>query len=156
MTLGYHYVNCGLDYVYLRNGYREVETPHGRGVAIADARGLHEAIALAIVTSPRPIRGQEVRFLRAQLKLSQEGLAHIIGVRRGAVARWEGRPGEAIPGPADTSLRAFYALKARKDELADRVLRLLEEIDARRHGIEAARDATFRETDSGWECDRAA
>ena len=156
MTPGHHYVTCGLDYVYLRNGYREVETPHGAGVAISDARGLHEAIALAVIESPRPLRGQEVRFLRAQLKLSQDGLAHILRVRRGAVARWEGRPRAAIPGSAETALRAFYALKAGRNEVAEKVLHLLEEIDALENDRADVRDAAFRETPSGWEHARAA
>jgi hypothetical protein len=35
MTL-YHYQECGLDNVYLANGYREVETPYGPAVSVED------------------------------------------------------------------------------------------------------------------------
>ena len=68
MTDRYHYTQCGLDYVYLENGFRLEETPYGAGVSIEDADELHEAIALSIITSPHAIRGQELRFLRAMLE----------------------------------------------------------------------------------------
>ncbi len=109
MTEGYHYTACGLNYVYLENGFRIRETEHGSAVAIENARELHEAIARMIISSPQDLRGQEVRFLRAQLKLSQEGLAKALRTKRGSVARWEARPNHAIPGPADSALRMFYA-----------------------------------------------
>src|SRR6266404_24208 len=121
MTEGYHYKACGLDYVYLQNGYTIHDHPkHGRGVSIKDARGLHNAIARLIVSSPAPLRGQEVRFLRAQLKLSQEGLARVLQQERGSVARWEGAPDKPIIGSADSALRLFYALRAGGHDLANK------------------------------------
>lgn len=98
MTEGYHYTACGLDYVYLQNGFRVRETSHGRAVSIEDARGLHSAIATMIVTVPDRLRGQDVRFLRAQLKLSQESLAKALRTKRGSVARWELRLTRASQG----------------------------------------------------------
>ena len=46
----HHYVNSGLDYVYLANGFTVHDTPYGSGVAIENADGLHHAIAVAIIT----------------------------------------------------------------------------------------------------------
>ncbi len=43
----YHYQECGLTNVYLTNGYREVKTTCGRGIAIEDVHGLHKVIARA-------------------------------------------------------------------------------------------------------------
>jgi len=156
MTEGYHYTACGLDYVYLQNGYEVRETPHGKAVAIQDARGLHEAIARAVISSPRALRGQEVRFLRAQLKLSQEGLARVLRTKRGSVARWEAKPARSITGAADSALRMFYALKAEKHEVAERLVDLLTEADEVEHHVEMLRDATFRATAAGWEREREA
>ena len=62
MTEGFHYTACGLDYVYLQNGYKVHDTKHGKGVSVKDAQGLHHAIARAIICSPYHLRGQEVRF----------------------------------------------------------------------------------------------
>jgi DNA-binding transcriptional regulator YiaG len=156
MTEGYHYTGCGLDYVYLLDGYEVRETPHGRAVAIQDARGLHEAIARMIISSPAPLRGQEVRFLRAQLKLAQEGLARALRTKRGSVARWEAKPGRPIPGTADSALRMFYALKAEKHEVAERLVELLTEIDNLEHKIAVMRDETFKTTVAGWEREKEA
>jgi len=38
MTEIFHYTDCGLDYVYLANGYTVHETAHAKGVSIKDAR----------------------------------------------------------------------------------------------------------------------
>jgi putative transcriptional regulator len=108
----YRYADCGLDYVYLLNGYTLHETEHGAGVSIEDARRLHERVALDIIGDPHPLRGQEVRFLRGMMKVSQEGLARVLRQRRGSVARWEAEANKAVPGAADSALRMFYALKA--------------------------------------------
>jgi len=149
MTEGLHYTACGLDYVYLQNGYQVRETKHGKATAIRDAQGLHDVIARAIISSPHRLRGQEVRFLRAQLKLSQEGLARVIRQRRGSVARWEAAPAKDIPGPVDAALRMFYALKAAQHAVAERLVDLLTEIDELEHKL-SIREAAFRDTDEGW------
>jgi putative transcriptional regulator len=40
----YHYTECGLDNIYLLNGFDPVETPRGKGVTIRNIDGLHRAI----------------------------------------------------------------------------------------------------------------
>ncbi len=133
MTDGYHYTDCGLDYVYLQNGYTVHNTRHGEGVSIKDARKLHERIALAILDRHTPLQGQDARFLRSMLRLSQEGLARVLRQQRGSVARWEAEPGKDLPGAADSALRMFYALKAGGHDTAVRVITLLQEIDDLQH-----------------------
>ena len=60
----YHYRECGLPNVYLVNGYREIKTPEGSGIAIEDVEGLHMAIARDIVDTKPILSGPEVRFIR--------------------------------------------------------------------------------------------
>lgn len=151
MSDRYHYTGCGLDYVYLANGYTIRETVHGKGFSVQDARGLHNAIAVRIVSRHQPITGQEVRFLRAQMGLSQSGLGKILGVSRAAVARWEGKPKDAIPATADRALRMFYALKIAGNKVAKRIVDLLGQIDDLEYQM-----AVFEETDRGWEERKAA
>ena len=141
----YHYTDCGLDYIYLLNGFDEMETPYGRGSAIENVDGLHAAIALDIIMSPHAIRGQEVRFLRAMLNVSQAGLGDIVGKSRATVARWEGSPRDPIPGEADRLIRLFYALKMAGHKVADRIVELLTQIDELEHSM-----ALFEDTDEGW------
>jgi putative transcriptional regulator len=150
MTESYHYTASGLDYVYLINGYTVHETEDGQAIAINDARGLHDAIARDIIGNTRPIRGQEVRFLRSQLKLSQEGLARVLRTQRGAVARWEAAPAKPIPGAADSALRMFYALKVGGHEVAVKLTELLTEIDRITHELNVMRLSTFDKTGEGW------
>jgi DNA-binding transcriptional regulator YiaG len=150
MTDGYHYTACGLDYVYLLNGYTERETPHGSGISIRDARRLHEVIARAVITSGRRLRGQEVRFLRGMMHLSQEGLARVLGQRRGSVARWEMGHEKAIPGAADRALRLFSALKLDGHETAVELVNLLTELDEIEHKIEALWNMRLQETNNDW------
>lgn len=133
MTDEYHYTDCGLDYVYLQNGYTVHTTRHGDGVSIKDARALHERIALDILDRHSPLQGQDVRFLRGMLHLSQEGLARVLRQQRGSVARWEAEPGKDLPGAADSALRMFYALKAGGHDTATKVVALLQEIDDLTH-----------------------
>lgn len=101
----YHYTMCGLDYVYLDNGYRKEETEYGSGVAILHADTLDTVIAMLIIRYPARLRGQEVRFLRAITQISQTELANQLGVKRITVARWESSPNTPIPGPADRVIR---------------------------------------------------
>ena len=150
MTEGYRYTACGLDYVYLQNGFEVRETKHGTSVAIKDARGLHETIARSIISAPQRLRGQEVRFLRAQLKLSQDGLARFLRTKRGSIARWEAEPEKPIPGPADSALRLCYALKSNGHAIAERIVDLLADIDELEHRISVIRETSFRDTDEGW------
>lgn len=148
MTQLYHYTGCGLDWVCLANGYTVHETDYGRGVSIDDVDGLHRLIALAVVASPRRLRGQEVQFLRAQLDLSQEGLARVMKVKRLAVARWESKPSKRIPGPADTALRLFYAAHDAGDAVAHEIARQLQELDQLRYRLDDT--LRFETDDTGW------
>ena len=152
MSNPYHYTECGLNYIYLENGFRIHETPYGEGVSIDAADQLHEAIALTVISSPRALRGQEVRFLRSLLQVSQSGLGEILGVSRPTIARWESAPDDKISSAtADRMLRVIYALKAAGHEVALKILDLLTEIDELEHKI-----ALFQETNNGWREAKAA
>lgn len=142
---GYHYTECGLDNVYLTNGYTEHETDYGKGVSIHNADNLHEAIARSIVFSPHVIRGRELRFLRSMLDLSQSGLGRVLGSKTQNIKRWEKDLDKAIPGTADRALRSFYVLKACGHELAERMCELLGEIDELEYQL-----ATFQSVEGEW------
>ena len=107
MNEPYHYTECGLDYVYLANGFKVHETPYGEGISIESADELHQAIAQAIILAPHALRGQEIRFLRSLLEISQAALGDLCGVSRATVARWEGAPEKPIDPAADRFFRFF-------------------------------------------------
>jgi putative transcriptional regulator len=50
----YHYLVCGVDDVWLANGYRRHRTAYGPGVSFHDVLGLQAAIARAAAERPAP------------------------------------------------------------------------------------------------------
>jgi len=101
----YHYRESGLKNIWLRNGYRIVDTPYGEAVEIEKVEQLHRAIARAVMARPR-LSGREFRFLRTEMNLSQEALARMLGNSAQSVAVWE--KGRGAPKWADRLIRALY------------------------------------------------
>lgn len=124
-----HYTMCGLDYVYLRSGYRTHETEYGPGVSIERADALDRAIAIHVVASYSRLRGQEVRFLRSLMDWSQAQLARFLGVKRITVARWESALDTPIPGPADRVIRIAAAKTLMRENAADRICEIFADIE---------------------------
>ena len=85
----HHYTTCGLDNVWLKNGYVEKDTPYGKSVAVVRADELHRLLAERIVLQKALLTGKQLRFLRVQMGLSQEGLAQMHGVTAQTVSLWE-------------------------------------------------------------------
>jgi DNA-binding transcriptional regulator YiaG len=103
----HHYLCSGLPNVWLENGYHIKQTDdHGEVVAIEDVRGLHRAIGGLIAKKTSPLTGEEFRFLRKELELSQDNLARIIGKSSQAVALWE--KNLRVPLIADRFMRSLY------------------------------------------------
>ncbi|EJN1504480.1 TPA: helix-turn-helix domain-containing protein [Pseudomonas aeruginosa] len=108
----YQYFGCGLEGIFLKNGYAVVETPHGEAVRIEDVEGLHRAIALDIIRQPYPMSGHQFRFLRKEQELTQAECAAILRLDVQTIANWEKRGKKEVPGPADFSMRMFYSAHA--------------------------------------------
>ena len=139
-----HYTLCGLDYVYLVNGYAVHETDYGRGVSIEDVKGLHRAISEDIISHRAHLSGQEVRFLRKEMDLSQGGIAAMLGVDAQTVARWEKGTSE-VPGPADRLIRVLYREHIGGNQAVKQLIEGLAELDEFEHGRRC-----FEESDMGW------
>lgn len=119
----YHYTVCGLDNVWLQNGYTEKVTAYGRAVAVVDADELHETLALWLTRKAGRLNGKELRFLRTMLCLSQSGLATMTGATEQSVSLWE-RTGK-VPKSSDALVRMIVLEKLRGDgkisEVIDRI-----------------------------------
>lgn len=120
-----HYRDCGLENIYLLNGFDKEEHEGEEFLSISDVDGLHRAIGMHIVLHRKAPSGKEIRFLRNEMDMSQAGLADILGVSDQSVARWEKGETEA-PGPAVLALRLVYILSLmpdkQKHELVDQLL----------------------------------
>lgn len=106
--MAYHYIDSGLDNVYLENGFTVHQTPYGEGVSIHDTDGLHKMLGELLVELPRPLNGAELRFLRVQMDMTQKALAGVMGEDEQALRRWEKARSKPIRGSADRLLRALY------------------------------------------------
>lgn len=145
----YHYVDSGLDNVWLENGYAIHQTPYGEGVAIQDSEGLHRAIGAWLIALPKPLNGAELRFIRLELGLTQRDLAAILGATEQSVRRWEKARNRAIHGSADRLLRVLY-----HDDLdGDGSVRAIVDRLANLDQVESL-TGRFRETSAGWRADR--
>lgn len=144
----FHYTGSGLSNVWLRNGYKVIETPYGEGVTIHDVEGLHRAIGLFLVGHKDYLTGEEVRFLRKEMDLPQTQLAALLKVNTDTLRGWE-NDRTHIPGPADELLRAYYT-EAVSEDPTTRIRERLEHIAELNRAIHAETLA-FEETASGWE-----
>lgn len=106
----YQYTECGLDYVYLADGYTVYDTGYGPAVEVHNAAELDRKIALGIVRNQGPLTGQEVRFLRGLIDLTQQELGQLLGKDAQSVARWEKSKTE-LPRIEDIALRQIYLEK---------------------------------------------
>jgi transcriptional regulator with XRE-family HTH domain len=86
----HQYRECGLDYVWLK-GWDAYVCPNCniRLVVLPSAEWLTSMIAHALVRNEARLDGDAIVFLRKALRLTSEALAHIVGVNRVEVSRWE-------------------------------------------------------------------
>ncbi len=126
----YHYTDCGLDYIYLANGFDIIKHPElGSCVAIHDVDGLHRIIMQLIINKIPHIRGQEIRFIRSFLKLSQTQMGLLVkkGIR--TIQRWEKEEkNNDIPESLDSFLRLFLSAYLDKDGLTHQVCEILKNV----------------------------
>ena len=130
----YHYVECGLDYVYLANGFKRFESPRGRNVAIRDIDVLHQVIGRHICDRKKDLSGKEIRFLRREMLMSQASLAHMLGVKEQTVHRWEAGK-TTMPKAAESILRFLYMeqIKASSEGLQSTLKRIADLEDEIHH-----------------------
>lgn len=93
----YHYLESGLDNVYLSNGLPLLDS----------IDTLHTAIGNLLVQKAGCLDGTEILFLRRELGLSQKALGDRLDVNLKTVWRWENDKGRIKPDK-DASLRTLY------------------------------------------------
>lgn len=139
-----HYTMCGLDNVFLVNGFKLRSSRYGKGFSIDNIDGLHAAIGKRLIQERKTLSSREVRFLRHEMDLSQNRLAALLGVDEQTVARWE--KGQAnISGPADKMIRLLYSEWVGAKAEVSRLLDHLAELDET-----GSRKALFKETGRVW------
>lgn len=111
----YHYTECGLDNVYLKNvEVRVCSNCKEKSPRIARITQLHATIARAVAMQPCPLRGQDVRFLRKQLGYSQKEWATFLRTDVSTLSRWEN--GQQSIGPQSDSLMRLLYFRIRDEQ----------------------------------------
>ena len=129
----YHYTECGLDDVFLMNGFEWNASPRGRTIAIKDIDALNRAIGEHLSRRKKDLSGKEMRFLRREMLMSQATLAHLLKVSEQTIHRWETGK-SAFPKAAEAVIRRLYLEhgSVEKETLRDtltRIADLEEELD---------------------------
>lgn len=106
----YNYSESGLPNVYLANGVNFETIDGEKYTSINALNQLHDALALEIVHSRRPITPQEFRFLRIEMDVSKKVIARDFGLDAEIISAYEAGPevGLRIPRTVDASLRCLY------------------------------------------------
>lgn len=124
----YHYTECGLDNVWLANGYTVHITPYGKGVSVKDADSLLHELAKWLTQKPGRLTGKELRFLRTLLCLSQAGLGAMLGATEQSISLWE-RTGK-VPKTSDALLRMLVLEKFNGDGKVSQVIDRINTVEA--------------------------
>ena len=129
-----HYTACGLDDVYLVNGFSRETIDGEQFTTIEDMDSLWKAISRHLVTKRKVLAPKEIRFLRNQMDMTQADLAARLRVSDQTIARWEKGKGDSIPGPADIMLRVLYLASPRAQpeggKALDKLMELIERLVA--------------------------
>jgi transcriptional regulator with XRE-family HTH domain len=129
----YHYTQCGLDNIYLKNGYKEENTGYGTGVSIYDIEDLHKVIARGIVNKEDRLTAKEFRFLRIEMDYSQVTLGKLMGLTDQQIANYE-KSKTPITNLADKAIRDLYQESINESPVAG-LLAKIAEIDKAIHEI---------------------
>jgi len=124
----YRYEDCGLSNIFLKDGYTEEETPWGLAISVDDVEGLHLAIGMELVNSHDPLNGQEFRFLRKELGLSQKRFATMFGYSDQMVAKWEKGQSD-LPRTIDILIRMMYEENHSETSKLSEILEAINELD---------------------------
>ena len=111
----YEYRSCGLDGIFLLNGFDRHEHDGEQHVSIKDIDGLHVAIGRHLVKHRKALAPKDIRFLRKTMGQSQSELAEYLGKNSQSVARWE-KGANDIPGSAEKLLRAIFIARYLDDD----------------------------------------
>jgi transcriptional regulator with XRE-family HTH domain len=105
----YRYTECGLDNVVIEGMPDMIDDRGETTYRIENINGLHRVIAYAIVMHEHAISGNELRFLRTEMGLTQAELARVVHCDAQTVGRWE--RGETPLDPKAETLIRLHAVE---------------------------------------------
>jgi len=128
----HQYTESGLSNVVLKN-ITVYKCPCRNEMAgILAIERLHQKIAEYLFRKPALLRGEEIRFLRKEMGLKAMELAHVLGVSKVTVSRWENQT-KPIGVVSDRLIRLLYlSFLEKKGRLSkEDILRVIDSIKDR-------------------------
>ena len=116
-TGNYRYKESGMDNVMLLDIPLYICNCGEKMPAIPRILNLHSLIAEEIIKNPKPLTGNEIRFLRKEMGLKANDFAAKLGVNKVTVSRWE-NDAELISTTGDKLVRSLFILH--KEEVGNR------------------------------------
>ncbi|MDL2203547.1 helix-turn-helix domain-containing protein [Brucella intermedia] len=110
----YHYIECGLDNVYISGLQFQLDDAGDEIFTIPAINQLHKLIASGIVQHEHGISGDELRFLRTEMGLTQHELAQFVHHDKQTIGRWE-RGEFPIDSKAEALIRRIAIEKLKLD-----------------------------------------
>jgi putative transcriptional regulator len=123
----YHYTECGLANIFLVNGFEITKTSDDEELFIHDIHGLHKAISKTLIFKKGLLEGNEIKFIRGILDLSQNKLAALIGCRYQQILLWEKNKNK-LSKSADRLLKIYLYTYLHKEVDNSEVFDLINEI----------------------------
>jgi DNA-binding transcriptional regulator YiaG len=146
------YRACGLDGIFLCNGYEREQIDGEWFTYVKDIEGLHRAIALHLVANRKTLTPKEIRFIRTAMDKTQAEIARDLGVTSQTVARWEKGQTEELPGPADRMLRILFVVSIMKPEdFSDYVSEQTEMLDELDQSVDVPVQFSRDPADTAWD-----
>jgi DNA-binding transcriptional regulator YiaG len=141
----HHYLECGLNNIFLLNGFNTMETSQGKATSIHDMDGLHKAIGMFLIFHQKDLSGDEIRFLRKEMLMSQKTLSSLLGISEQEIRRWENEKIK-IPKPSESLLRLLY--REHVDDRSGEIASILKEISKIEEKLSKI---IFKDTKKGWQ-----
>ena len=102
----YDFRESGLDYVVLNNIEQvRCESCGNIDPFIRNPKRLLERLIVGVASKPGRLEGQDVRFIRKQLKMTQEAFGRLFHVDKTTVSKWE-NDADAIGEQSDLLIRS--------------------------------------------------
>ncbi len=149
----YHYTECGLDNIYLINGFTITKQKNGEEIIhIHNIHKLHYDIGKSLVFKSGLLTGKEVQFIRKTMDLSQTTLGKLLGVEYQSVLGWE-KNKTPISKTADHFLKMifFTYLDKDKDCTAYNMINEISDLDANDTQSTKQHKIEFQEKNDKWE-----
>lgn len=113
----HHYTECGLMNVFISGIEVQTDDDGDEVIIVPAVNELHHVIAAGIISHAKGITGEELRFLRTEMGLTQSELSSVVNRDKQTIGRWE-RGDVEIDSASETLIRKLAIEKLRLEDVA--------------------------------------